>query len=100
MSATPPTPATPRPYPEPTQADHDAMFASVVWFREDCPKELVAKYYGMYVAILGEEIIDSDPDESELLRRMDARVNAGMDPLPPNRVVLQYVHSPEDWLKY
>ena len=43
MSATPPTPATPRPYPEPTQADHDAMFASVVWFREDCPKELVAK---------------------------------------------------------
>src|SRR5690349_11303650 len=37
MSTTPPTnPATPdtAAYPEPTEADHYAMFASVVWFRE------------------------------------------------------------------
>jgi hypothetical protein len=93
MSATPPTPATPRPYPEPTRADRDAMFASVVWFREDCPKELVEKYYGMYVAILGEEIIDSDADANELGRRIEALGDA----IPVNRVVLQYVHRPEDW---
>ena len=93
MSATPPTPATP--YAEPTQADHDAMFASVVWFREECPEEVVEKYYGKYVAILGREIIDSDADANELGRRIEGQSGT----IPVNRVAVQYVHTPEDWLK-
>jgi hypothetical protein len=89
MSATSPT--TP-PVPEPTQADHDAMFASVVWFREQRASGTFEEYEGMNVAILGEQIIDADRDEDELIRRLDALGGT----LPQNRVVIQYVYIPED----
>ena len=87
-------PATPtRAYPEPTQEDHDAMFASVVWFREKKEAEVYEQYKGMYVAILGEQIIDADKNKDELVRRLEAMGDA----LPPNRVALQYVPLPGEW---
>ena len=91
MSANP-TPA----YPEPTQADQDAMFASVVWFREQRAAGAFEMYEGMYVAVLGEQIIDADRDEDELVHRLEAKGDA----IPPNRVVIQYVYSVDDVLRY
>jgi hypothetical protein len=92
--STPNQSTTPAPaYPEPTPADQDAMFASVLWFRDQREAGAFGEYEGMYVAILGEKIIDADPDPDELGRRLDLHDGA----LTPNRVVLQYVHRPEDW---
>ena len=79
--------------PEWTEADHDALFASVVWFRTRCDPAVVDKYAGMYVAILGEQILDADRDKDELLRRL----NALGDTICRTRVLLQYVHRSEDW---
>ena len=94
MSATPSTTNPPEPtYPERTQADQDAMFASVVWFRTKLDDASYEKYKGKYVAILGEQIIDSDPNDEVLGRRIEAM----HETIPINRVVLQYVHKPEDW---
>jgi hypothetical protein len=90
MSAKPPPTSA---YPEPTQADLDAMFASVVWFRAHRAAGAFEKYAGMHVAVLGELVIDADREEHELVRRLEALG----DSLPPNRVVTQYVPGPDDW---
>lgn len=99
MSATPPAnPTTP---PEPThlewtQSDQDAIFASVVWFRERLDEATYEKYKGMHVAILGEQIIDADRDKSEQIRRVD---ELG-DSILQNRVVIQYLRTAEEEWKY
>jgi hypothetical protein len=97
MSATPPTnPPAPNPaaaYPEPTQADQDAQFASVVWADGQQSAGNLKPYEGTYIAVLGDRIIDHDADADELGRRVEARGNE----IPVNRVVLQYVHRPEDF---
>lgn len=77
---------------EPTQADADALFASVVWLDWKAPPELLKKYEGMHVAILGEEIIDADRDQEEFFRRLDARLEA----LPSNRVLVRYIPTEEE----
>jgi hypothetical protein len=71
------------------------MFASVVWFHEKAPPELLRQYEGMHVAILGEEIVDADRDPTELARRLDAR-----GAVLPNRVVIKYVYTAEDVLNF
>lgn len=95
MSATPstnlPISATPE-QPERTQAEQDALFASVVWFRTKLDAESYEKYNGRHVAILGEQIIDADCDEEELIRR----VNALGDAIPQRRVLIQYLMTPEE----
>lgn len=94
MSATPPAINPPSPtHPEPTQADQDAMFASVVWVHDQRSAGKLKPFEGGYIAVLGEKIIDSDGDEPTLVRRLEALGDA----LPPNRVVIQYVHTPEDF---
>ncbi len=96
MSATPPANPTTPPeptYPEWTQADRDAMFASVVWVHNQRSAGKLKPYEGEYIAVLGEKIIDSDRDAEELGRRIERLC----DTIPVNRVVLQYVHRPEDW---
>jgi hypothetical protein len=94
MSATPSTenPAEPT-FPEPTQADQDAMFRSVVWVHSQRSAGKLKPYEGGYIAVLAEKIIDSDKDESTLVRRLEML----RESLPPNRVVIQYIHKPEDW---
>ncbi|MCI0703117.1 MAG: hypothetical protein L0241_18725 [Planctomycetia bacterium] len=91
--STPDQPVPTSEYPEPTQEDRDARFASVVWFRDQRATGAFEQYQGMFVAILGEQIIDADRDAEVLGHRLEARSDA----LPLNRVVLQYVHRPEDW---
>jgi hypothetical protein len=94
MSATPSTTNPLEPiYPERTQADQDAIFASVVWVHAQRSAGKLKPYEGGYIAVLGEKIIDSDKDDEALGRRLEAR----RETLPINRVVLQYVHKPEDW---
>ena len=94
MSATPSTtnPLEPA-YPEPTGADHDAMFKSVVWVHAQRSAGKLKPYEGGYIAVLDEKIIDSDTDDGVLGQRLEAMRGT----LPINRVVLQYVHKPEDW---
>lgn len=91
MSATPAS--DPPTYPEPTQADRDVLFASVVWFRQQEWAGLADQYQGKFVAVLGDQVIDADAEKDELVRRLEARGRS----VPMNRVVLQYVHRPEDW---
>lgn len=82
----------PSPYPEPTPEEHEAMFASVVWFREhECPASY-DKYVGRYVAILGERVTDIDRDEDELVRRVEALG----DTICQSRVVVLYVPTYEE----
>ena len=52
-------------YPEPTPEEHEAMFRSVVWFREHESRKAHEKYVGKYVALLGEGVLDSDPDRAD-----------------------------------
>ncbi len=90
MSANPSTaPAT---YPEPSEADHKARFASVVWVHGQQSAGNLKPYEGGYIAVLGETILDHDGDAEALGRRVEARGD-----LPINRVVLQYIHRPEDY---
>lgn len=97
MSTPDPHTATASPSGAPTwaQEDADAMFASVVWFDTKAPAELRKRYEGMYVAVLGEEVIDADPDRNALGRRLDAR-GAEL----PNRVAIKYVYTPDDVLNF
>ena len=98
MAATPSTTNNPPEpaYPEPTPADQEAMFASVVWFRERRAAGAFQKYEGMYVAVLDKQVIDADRNEDELVRRLEEKVDA----LPPNRIVIQYVYSADNLLRY
>jgi hypothetical protein len=94
MSTTPlPTNSSPPAYPEPTQADQDAMFASVVWVHDQREAGKLKPYEGRYIAVLGEKIIDSDVNAETLGRRIEEMDGT----IPVNRVVLQYVHKPEDF---
>jgi hypothetical protein len=99
MSATPPpnssTPSEPTDC-EWTQADQDAIFASVVWVRDKLDPALYEKYKGMHVAVLGERIIDADKDEDELIRR----VKALGDAIPQKRVFIEYLMTPEEAWRY
>jgi hypothetical protein len=92
---TDPTASVPIEYPEITEADGEAMFASVVWFRTQ-PAGTFDQYEGKYVAIMGEQILDADSNQDELVRRLDEMG----DTLPPNRVVIQYVYRLEDLVNY
>jgi hypothetical protein len=95
-SPTNPPALVPTEYPKPTEADSEAMFASVVWFRTHQSDPTFDQYEGKYVAILGERILDTDSNHEELIRRLDAMC----DELPPNRVVIQYVHGLDEPLRY
>ena len=64
------------------------MFASVVWFRTQ-PAGTFDQYAGKHVAILNQQIVDSDSIQTDLVHRLEAMG----DELPPNRVVIQYVHA-------
>jgi hypothetical protein len=98
--ATPPTPtAAPAPaplYPDWTEADAEAIFASVVWFREQGGSEFYEQYKGMHVAVLGERIIDADANKEELVKRVEARAGT----IQANRVLYQYLPTEEEALRY
>jgi hypothetical protein len=94
IPTTPPTPVTSE-YPVPTEADHEAMFASIAWFRTQAPGAF-EQYAGKHVAISGEQILDADSNLEELVHRLDALGNR----IPPNCLVLQWIHSLEDLLRY
>jgi hypothetical protein len=95
MSTTPPANTSvtiPAEYPEPTEEDREAMFASVVWFVDQQSSGALDKYEGMHVAILGEHILEADSDKNELIRRLESLGNT----IPPNRIVIKYVYRMED----
>jgi hypothetical protein len=72
--------------------DGDAMFKSILWYEAQRTARNLAQYEGMHIAILGEEIIDSDKDRDELYRRLDARRGS----INWMRVVTRYVSPPRD----
>jgi hypothetical protein len=73
--------------------DWDAIRASVFWADDERSAGRLTAYEGMYIAVLGTEIIDSDRDEDELGRRLESAAGT----LPLNRVAVRYVPRPEDW---
>ena len=56
------------------------------WFRENY-EEIKKQYKGQHVAIENEEIIDSDPDYHELLRRLRK------DNKDPSLIPIEYVND-------
>ncbi len=86
------SPGSPSPWPAPTPDDHEAMFWSVVWFREKESQGQDEKYCGKHVALLGEKVLDLDTDQAELIRRVEALG----DTIRQSRVVLQYVPTYEE----
>jgi hypothetical protein len=79
-------------YPEPTPDDHEAMFASVAWFRQQEDAGVMDSYTGMHVAILGDRVLDVDSVKDELFRRLDAMG----DTIPRGRLVVLYVPTHEE----
>jgi hypothetical protein len=61
------------------------MFVSVAWLDNQKTTGALDKHEGICVAIEGEEILDADSDESELIRHLDAKSNA----ILPNRVAIR-----------
>lgn len=87
------TAATPEPaaeWPPLSELDGDAIFKSFVWFDLAVSRGEFEEYRGRHVAILGEQVIDADPDEDELRRRLLARHNV----TPLNRVVIRHLEPP------
>ncbi|MDB5305900.1 MAG: hypothetical protein JWO38_102 [Gemmataceae bacterium] len=74
-----------------TAEDAEAQFASVLWYEAQNAAGKLPDYHEHFVAILGERIIDTDPDESELNRRLDALG----DTIPQFQVVVRYRGSVE-----
>jgi hypothetical protein len=77
-----------------TEEDINAACESALWFDMSAPPELIAKYRGMHVAILGHEIIDGDCDFNELGRRIEARG----DSIPMMRLLFRYIPTEEEAL--
>lgn len=97
LMSEPNQPTTPNSeYPEWTKEDSEAIFASVVWFRDQQYSGALAKYEGMHVAFVGEQIIDADRDQEALSRRLDAMG----DVLPRNRLAVLYVPTAEEAWRY
>lgn len=93
MSANPQPANPPIPYPEPAEADGDAMFASVVWVHQQRSAGHLERYEGMYIMVLGEQILDADRDSDQLAIRIEKLGGS----IPLGRAVMQYVPRPEDW---
>lgn len=72
--------------------DGDAMFESVVWFRGERGAGRMARYQKMYVAVLGKQVLDADPDLEVLGRRIDALG----DTINQRRVVYEYVRGEDE----
>lgn len=79
-----------------TEADIQAAMESAYWFDMNATPELVAPYGGMHVAIFGKQIIAADPDRDTLYRRVDAMGDA----VPTARLILRYVPTEEEALRY
>lgn len=56
-----------------TDTDLAALVASDVWLRTQAPPDLIARHQGMHVAVVGEQILDGDPDFEALGKRLEAR---------------------------
>lgn len=100
-----PLPTAIPPVPEPnsltehsgwTPEELEALQKSAFWFSLEAPRELLAQYKGMHVAVLGEQIVDADVDKNALFGRIDA------DPerFPPNRVLPRYIPTDEESFLY
>ncbi len=76
--------------------DTIARMKSLQWFSSGRPGDDPWEFEGMHVAILGEEILDTDRDVEELGRRIDARG----DTIPQARVIFHYVPTRLEWLLY
>lgn len=57
-------------YPDCTEADREAMFASVVWFDDQLSTGSLEQFQGKFVAIADQRVLMADPDEDELIRRV------------------------------
>jgi hypothetical protein len=86
---TPPTEPTEPPFW--SEEDGDAILASAHWFGIHAPRELLAQYKGMHVAIFGEQIIDADRDPHALWGRLES---TGAGPL--NRILIRYIPTDDE----
>jgi hypothetical protein len=77
-----------------SETDLDALVASDVWLHTKAPPELIARYRGMHVAVVGEQIIDGDADFDALGKRLEARGE-----VPWLRVLFRYIPSDEESLR-
>lgn len=85
-----PTPANPADEIEErghTEEEWEAIKASVFWFRDQSDAGKMDQYAKQLVAILGERVIDADPNSDELLRRVRTLGNT----IPQYRVAIQYL---------
>jgi hypothetical protein len=78
-----------------SEADLAALFASDMWLAMKAPRELIERYKGMHVAIVGEQIVDGDRDLTELGRRLDAMGDA----VPMNRLLIRYIQTDEEAIR-
>jgi hypothetical protein len=93
MSA--PEPPAPSQLPGPqdwTEADLDALAASDTWLAMKAPPDLIERYKGMHVAVVGEQIVDGDRNFDTLGRRLEARG----DTFPWLRVLFRYIPSDQE----
>lgn len=78
----------PEPRREMTDEDFYALMASDLWL----DKQDLTPYLGRWVAVLGEKVIDSDPDEEALALRIVALGHT----IDQYKVLTRYLGGPDD----
>jgi hypothetical protein len=91
MSAIP-KPVEPARQQHMTEEDGDAMFKSLIWFEKQRGARKLLDYQKMWVAVLGEQIIDADRSEEELNRRIAALG----DSINQFRVLVRYLRGSDE----
>lgn len=78
-------------HPAATSHDENEQLKSVFWFHRQRAAGKLWDYMGRYVAIKGEEIVDSDADEPTLIQRLEAKYEPGAN------IVIQSMHPIPNW---
>lgn len=73
-------------WPKMSEKDGDAMLASLFWYGEASSRDEFDRYNGMHLAVVGEQVVDADPDFDQLCRRLAARRTS----IPLHKVLFQY----------
>jgi len=60
-------------HPAATSHDNNEQLKSLFWFHRQIDAGMLQEYDGRYIAILGEQVVDSDADPKVLCKRVDAK---------------------------
>jgi hypothetical protein len=78
-------------HPSATSHDENEQLKSLFWFDRERSAGKLWDYLGKYVAILGEKIIDADPDGAALCARLEANYP------PEANIIIQDMHPAPNW---